>query len=510
MNQILSMRIILICAITLSCGGRISAQSFSENGLLFGRTTPGGSARIQALGGTQIALGGDFSSALSNPAGLGMYNRSELTLSIGVNSKNYITDYLSTSTESTESRFSIPGFSVVLHFEPNSDSESSNGFLGGSLGIAFTRVNDLNMNYHYHGLNSETSLIDYYLDYSNNGGDPIAEYEFLEPDGYDYYTPTALALETGLIVANYDGNNLDSYGSDLNPYPDETRTLTQYESYKRKGAQYQWSIAYGANFSDKLFIGGNIGITTIRYKLEQTFRESDFVFSGDLDYKPLDYHTLHETYDIQGSGVNLTLGLTYRPVNFLQLGAAFTTPTLSQITDNYKAGVRAQWLDSTPASSEFGESLLSEYSLTTPLKLGLGIAFISKYGLISSDVEFVNYGRARYSSEIDGVDFDYDNKEIKSTYGKSINLRTGIEFRYKIFRLRSGVNIMGGPDRYDSELGKITTYSGGVGIRVNKFFGDFALISSRTDNTRLPYSSGPLATQKIKTTTGMITVGYAF
>jgi len=78
----------------------------------------------------------------------------------------------------------------------------------------------------------------------------------------------------------------------LDPNPGETRTVNQKESISRKGAQYQWSIAYGANFSDKLFVGGNIGITTLRYELEQTYRESDFTFSQDLNYKPLDYFSI--------------------------------------------------------------------------------------------------------------------------------------------------------------------------------------------------------------------------
>jgi hypothetical protein len=69
------------------CSGAF-AQGFVENALLFSRTKPGGSARIQAMGGAQVALGGDYSSALSNPAGLGMYNRSEVTFSPALNFYN--------------------------------------------------------------------------------------------------------------------------------------------------------------------------------------------------------------------------------------------------------------------------------------------------------------------------------------------------------------------------------------------------------------------------------------
>ena len=52
------------------------AQSYVEEALLISRIRSGGTARIQAMGGVQNALGGDISSAFYNPAGLGMYNRS--------------------------------------------------------------------------------------------------------------------------------------------------------------------------------------------------------------------------------------------------------------------------------------------------------------------------------------------------------------------------------------------------------------------------------------------------
>ena len=61
---------------------------FIEQALLFSRQNSGGSARIQGMGGAQVALGGDFSSALSNPAGLGMYNRNEFSITPAVSFNN--------------------------------------------------------------------------------------------------------------------------------------------------------------------------------------------------------------------------------------------------------------------------------------------------------------------------------------------------------------------------------------------------------------------------------------
>src|SRR6478609_10190723 len=96
------------------CTGAFS-QGFVENALLFSRTKPGGSARIQAMGGAQVALGGDYSSALANPAGLGMYNRSEFTFSPAINTYNTEAEHLGTNSSNSKSVFNIPGLSYVHH-----------------------------------------------------------------------------------------------------------------------------------------------------------------------------------------------------------------------------------------------------------------------------------------------------------------------------------------------------------------------------------------------------------
>ena len=75
---------IYLTAIVLFNFAAASAQDYTESALMFARTKPAGSARILGLGGSQTALGGDYSSALSNPAGLGMFNRSEFTFSLGL------------------------------------------------------------------------------------------------------------------------------------------------------------------------------------------------------------------------------------------------------------------------------------------------------------------------------------------------------------------------------------------------------------------------------------------
>lgn len=500
------------------------AQSFSENALLFGRTRPGGSARIQALGGAQVSLGGDFSSALSNPAGLGMYNRSEFSLGLGVNSLDIESSYYGQSSSSQNSKFNIPNLGLVFHHE----SERASGFLGGSFAITLTRINDLNVDFGYEGRQSESSIIDYFIEdaYFRAPDDP----DDMLYGGPGFYNITGLAYNNYLFEGYEDTDGNLQYGSVLSPLlaDDETRTLTQRERVQRKGAQYQWSFAYGANFSDKFFVGATLGIATLRYELQQSFEESDLSFfdpSGPIDYEPIRSYRVEESLDIQGTGLNLGLGAIYRPVDFMQVGVSFVTPTLYQVTDTYDARVFSDWnrfdyygdgseiLEG--VSEQFDEPLLSEYNLITPLKVATGVTFISKYGFITADLEFVNYGGSRYSSDTDDVEFDSDNDNIKTTYGSALNYRIGAEYRYNVFRVRAGYNVMGDPFRGNAGVDEsVQSISGGVGVKLKKFSADLALISSKGDRERIPYSVSdlptPVAAQTWKATNAMLTFGFTF
>jgi hypothetical protein len=481
------------------------AQSYSESALLFSRTQPAGSARILGLGGTQTALGGDYSSALSNPAGLGMYNRSEFTFSPALSFYDTKSEFNGTSTDESTSKFNIPGISYVMHMGRDDDERS---FRGGSLGISFSRINDFNRSTIYRGRNTTNSIVDYFMEQAN--GDTPSQF-----DSYQYNTPTGLAFYNYLIGPQSitDPNNPDDQY-----FTDAPVESDQQEEIITKGTSYQWNFSYGANIEDKFFFGGGLGISTLRYKSQKTFSESY------LDTDIIESMQLNENLSVRGSGVNVTLGAIVRPVDFIQIGASFTSPTYYQITENYDASMSTSWnnydywdgsqnvtLNDESATTDI---VTSEYNLTTPLKISAGIAFISKYGFITADIERTNPAKARYSSDISGISFSSENDEIKSLYRATNNYRIGAEFRYEIFRLRAGYNIQSSSFENEDLDNKITTISGGVGVRLKKFYADFALINRSFDNFYSPYTlndgSEPVVKMENKTLTSMLTFGFTF
>lgn len=514
-----------LTVIFMSLGVQAWAQGFVENALLFSRTKPGGSARIQAMGGAQIALGGDFSSALSNPAGLGMYNRSEFTFSPAFNTYKTNAEHLGTKSSDSKNVFNIPGLSYVHHLPTE-----KGGFLGGSFGGSMTRTNDFNTSFQYEGIDNASSIIDYFEERA-------AGYSINEVPGYSdipllsFDVPEGLAYRTYLITPiNEDPNNTNpvapddyiNYFSDLdtlwNNGVEDIRTLTRSQKVNVTGAQYQWSLAYGGNFNDKLFFGASLGITTLRYKYSTTYEESDYNFSEYPSYDPLNNLKLDEDIDIDGTGVNFTVGLIYRPLDFMQVGVSVVTPTYYKFSDSYSARLQADWNASVGYGyrDESSEPLIADYSLTTPLKFSTGAAiFLGKYGVITTDVEFVNYNQAKYDSNTPGVSFTPENEDIKFYYTNVVNYRMGAELRYSVFRLRGGYNIQNNPYKQATNIvRKITTVSAGAGVRFNKFFIDATWLMSKGNSAYSQYAlqngTGPVASLSNKTTSGMLTLGFTF
>ncbi len=492
-------------------------QGYVESALLFSQTKPGGSARIQAIGGSQIALGGDYSSALSNPAGLGMYNRSEVTFSMAVSGYNSSTKYLGDFDKDGKTILNIPGISAVFH----SSKDNKEGFLGGSFAISMSRVNDFQGAISFGGTNKNSSIINSYIDQA----DGTTNIQFDKDDGWLHDAPVGLAYRNFLIgeASVLDPSFPDDeYFSDAPVYTDSPINTDQQRFSDTKGATNQWSISYGGNFNDILFFGGGIGISSLKYKSETIYKES---FESDV----VNSLNLTENLSTKGKGINATIGVIVRPVNFLQIGASFTTPTVYSITDSYDASMSSSWNNfdyfgdgDVILNEEFAETkvIVTEYTLTTPLKFSAGIAFISKFGFLTGDIELTNPSQTRYSSSndqfVDPIDFSLENNDIKNLYKNTLNYRIGAEFRYKTYRLRGGYGVQG--NGYQKDLGldnSITNISGGAGVRTKSYFVDLALInSSQKKYSYQPYfledGSGPVADIKKNTFTGMITVGFIF
>jgi hypothetical protein len=297
----------------------------------------------------------------------------------------------------------------------------------------------------------------------------------------------------------------------------------QKERVQTSGAQSQINLAYGINIMDKIYLGAGLGIASLRYNSTKTYSES-------FSTSPLSSLTLTETLISSGSGINLTIGTIYKPIPAVQLGLSASTPTWYTVSDNYSATMNSTWrnfsyvnIDPKKSKTLTNESsrineLITNYTLATPFKINAGITYlIQKHGLVTFEVEHLNYGKNSYTSATNGVSFDGDNQEIQNSYKSTFNFRGGGEYRLNNLRFRLGYNYMADPylsTRRESR--DISSFSGGAGYRTKTFYLDLTVISIVGNTLYSPYSYGiPTSFAPVVKTANsnlqvMVTLGFPF
>jgi hypothetical protein len=503
----------------------VNAQSYVESALLFSRTKVGGSARTQGIGGAQTSLGGDYSAAFSNPAGLGFFNRNEFTVSPSLTFVNSSSDFLLgdsllSNRPDSQTTFTLPGISVVFHKDFTGES---NSVINGNFAISLNRINDFNSAFNYEGKNLYSSIINAFINTAN--GKTTSQFN---SNGAQFLTPTWLAFNTFLIgdssLIKVNGNPT-AYFSDATELPYRRNGIPiQKERVQTSGGQNQITIAYGVNIQDKLFLGASLGLTSLRFSSRKSYKET-------LDSGPLESLQLDESLDVTGSGFNLTLGTIYKPIEFVQVGLSVATPTFYTLSDSYIGDMKTNWknftyfLDPVDVTkfevlnneSATTDEITTAYTLSTPWRLNAGVTFLfEKKGFISIDVENTNYGSSSYTSSTDGVSFDSDNSKIKSSYKSVLAIRTGGEYRYKSYRFRAGYSLQPDPSTAtkNSLLGDVSVLSFGTGYRQPKFYVDMALLITNTNTSYRPYPIGgnraPIVKSSFSTTQLIFTVGFPF
>ncbi|MEO9805504.1 MAG: hypothetical protein ABJF04_19755 [Reichenbachiella sp.] len=459
---------------------------YYNDALQFSRTNSIGTARTQALGGAQVALGGDINSAYANPAGLGFNRSSVVTFTPSINFYNSESEYFGELTDDYKANFNIANLGVIFNFA-NSDIETSK-FKGGSFAITVTRENNFHSDIRYDGFNttpsesgiSRSSIVESWLDQA--WGTPVDQLGNLGIvyDAYNHY----------LINDFVDPNEPNGYNKFIGDFPRQIEVLTS------KGSQYQWDFAAGGNYDDILYFGASLSINSIRYTKENTYTESEFLYNNAPD-DAINEVSTRTTLDVRGTGISGTFGLIARPADFLRIGVSATTPTYygmreessEDLFTSYNNWEYAITADSSIVLQDFYDEYFSEssYNITTPFKLTTGAAFfLGKHGFISADVDFIDYSSAKLKSS----DFNVseDNQTIKSLYQNTINFRVGSEIRLDAFRLRGGYSYEGDPYLSSGIDNSIKKISAGLGYRNQEFFVDVSAVHSKWNTARSPYT----------------------
>jgi hypothetical protein len=490
------------------------ASGYDEIALLSSYTNITGSARMLGIGGAQMSLGGDIGSIYANPAGLGFYNRSEVSFTPNFMLRDVQTRFNQSNFDDFNTRFGISNFGIV--FNNTRDDFSPGAWRGGSFGISISRLADFNGKFHYEG-NNETSILDHF---SRQAAGRL-------PANLPANALYTLAYEAFLInpLRYYDpGQPGDLYA----PIVFDDQLPYQIESVDTRGSHYQLTFGYGGNFNDRFYFGGNIGLGMLRYESNKLYTEyfdiEQIVYPDE--YPGVDF-TIDEGLTLNGIGINGSLGFIYRPNNMVRFGASITSPTFYNFRDERTSDLLAYY--SQIVDGEFYEDyiinedtledffipsdlLQSSYSIRTPAKYSAGMSvFFGKHGFISADVDYLNYGRSIFSTR----DFESSdvNNSIRNLYNNAVNFRIGGEYRIDVFRLRAGYAYTGDPYAGGNISRARTTYTAGAGIRLRSFFFDLAYQNSSFSNAYSPYAAdlfGPPVRVNNKVANMTASVGFLF
>ncbi|MCG3166711.1 MAG: hypothetical protein POELPBGB_02491 [Bacteroidia bacterium] len=472
----------------------ISLTATAQNetdALRYSQTSPTGTARFAALGGAFGALGGDFTTLSFNPAGIAFYRSSELSFTPSIYNSTSTSDYIGTRTKDNKLNFNFGNLGAVFTRVRNKEG-STYGWLNFNFGIGYNRLNSFQNRVSIEGRNFEHSIADAFA--SQAYGTHYDDLQNTNPFDANLAWYTYI-IDTASGATSVYNTPMGNYGQ------------IQKLQATTRGSLGETVFSFGANYSNRLYLGATIGIPNVRYTHEKVYEEID-----DLDtiqqFTSMKYT---ETLKTSGNGFNLKLGVIYRIADWVRIGAAFHTPTYLRLTDNWISS-----MNSTIYNQDFfAESPTGtfQYTLTTPLKAIGSVGFIiGKAGLISADYEYVNYSTAKLNSS--SYNFSTENKNVNNNYHGTGNIRIGTEWRYKIFSARAGYSIFGSPYSKAFKIDN-STASIGAGLRTKGFFMDAAYLLNFSQKNRYNLyvlNETTAASSEVNNIAGsfMLTVGFRY
>ena len=448
------MKRLMIIVLLISLFPALFAQT-STDALRYSRIFYQGTARYQGLGGAFGALGADFSAVQTNPAGLGLYNMSEFTFSPSMTMSNSFSDFYGETNRDNKFNVGMGDIGLVFNIKPG--GKSGSGFRSINFAFGMNRQNNFNSRTFTEGVNNTSSLLTSYVNFLNDHPGITGQ---MINDQYPF--------DIGLAYNDY----LIYYDSVHSRYVNDAYKggVLQSKSVSTSGSINEYDFAFGANYNDRLYFGATIGIPVIRYF--ETSRYEEIKQDPSIPYfRSMTYDQKLETH---GTGVNLKIGLIYRPANWVRIGAAIHTPTYFGNMRDYWSSSMTSVFDSVwGTNSQSSPDGYFQYEMTTPFRAIGSVAFIiGKYGLISGEYEYADYSQASfYSSD---TTFSDVNKDIRNKYKAPLNLRFGTEWCLGEFRVRGGFGYYGSP--YQSGINTGVEYTGslGFGYRGKHVFVDLA------------------------------------
>ncbi len=447
----------------------------------FSKTAIGGTARNMGVGGVMGSVGGDNSSVINNPGGLGFFQKGEISLSPSLIFSNSKSTYLNETNQDFKNRFVFTNAAIVF------TKKSRNTVLkASSFAIGVNRIQNFNNSTYFSALNENNSFGEALArqltqDIAKAGGPPRYSNGQLKNEEYNYYGYRQLNAFDAFVL-DYDTGSKSAYAV---TYGKNTQS-----GYRTStGGINEIGFNWGGNFNSKIYWGMGINVDLLHYNQLTSFTEEDYQQTNSPGF--LSYTTT-DNLEVRGTGVNLKTGVIIKPNDYLRLSTFIHTPTYYRVSEEYSNELKSKF----SGNDYTANSPISRftYDMYTPWKFGLGATGVfRKSGFLAVEYELVDYSSA--SVDYDGFKQEQSriNNLISTNYNLSHVLKIGGEFSYESFRVRAGYNHKTSSfNKLIAPAGAeevVNSFTGGVGYRGDQFGVDLAFVRSIYSNYQNIYTS---------------------
>lgn len=467
----------------------LSYPGFSQevrDAIRYGQDNVLGTARYNAMSGAFGAVGGDFSSLNSNPAGAAIFTTTQVAFTMGISGLSNKSDYFGTETTTDNSNFNLNQAGGIFVF--NNVKQDSN-WKKFTLGANYESNNNFDNSILTRGTNPTTSVADYFLSYANANpnqlGIPLNVIQNADFANLNFADQQAYLGYQGFIVNPVNAENAQNtaYVSNV-PAGGNYRQVNAFES---TGYSDKISFNVATSYKDRLYLGLNINTHFSEYRQSTTFSEANDN-SASSGLKSLSVNNDLFTY---GNGFSFGLGAIGKVTESFRIGLSYESPTWYQLYDELTQSVSSRGFNynGNPNISFIGVNpqitvIYPEYRLRTAGKYGASAAYVfGKKGLLSVDYYLKDYSNMKLKP--DG-DFGNANANISNSLTATSEVRVGGEYRIKQFSLRGGMRYEQSPYDNGYTIGHLEGYTGGLGYDFGGTRLDIAYSYSER-NTRQPF-----------------------
>lgn len=476
----------------------LAAQN-EEDALRYSWLLPGGTARGWGLGSAMGAVGADPGAASLNPAGFGLYNTSEFSLTPGLSVTAAENTHYGTAASATNTRAYVNNFALVLCYP----GKTTSNWKATQFGVSFDREASFHAQRQATGASVNSTILQQFANEARGTlpGDLYTSYPFTSGLAWDAY---------GIDPAT--GDSLNTSYVPAIPFGSDVRQTQVIDSY---GRLQTTSLFFAANWIDRLYLGASVGLVGVRFERTTTHTETsltDTVDLADLTYT--------EDLITSGGGVDVKVGLIGRVTDRLRLGFSFHSPKWLTLDDAFRTRMVTRFRTPDGQGNTGYEAAspdgIFRYNVNTPWNLVASAAYIAGgNGLVSVDYGYTDFTSMRLRGDNtvpDSYDFAAENNAIRDSFRGAHSVRVGTEWRMGTWYMRGGWGWWQDPYA-DGDLRQGTgykRYTVGGGYRTDHLSIDLALVYGTRTANRLLYDPALVnATNEVITNVqSLVTIAY--